>query len=312
MSKFAQLAGKFFELYGQAAYAEALQLAEAALLSFPERRTEIITWKLCLLSRTGQNDQALAFFRQEIETSNYWWIPEALRHDPDLASLQGNPEFERLVATCTARQQAARESGRPERLIFQPKAGSPAPYPLLLSFHGWGQNAQVDAPNWQTLADQGWLVTVTTSSLQVADGLHTWDDLDRAMGEAQTHYAELCHAFPIDPHRVVLSGFSQGGGLAVWLALTRSIPACGVIGVGPYLDQIDTLGPTLSSPAIPNVRMYVISGEQEKDEGMFAKIGAICNEKDLPFKHEIVPGIGHEFPDQFEQFRARALQFILE
>jgi predicted esterase len=312
MSAFSEFTGKFFEFYGQAAYAEALALMEGALAVFPEHHTEMITWKLCLLNCAGQAEKAIETLRTALETSTYWWMPAALRQDPDLASLQGNPEFDRLVALCEARQQAARQVDRPERLVFQPKAGSAEPFPLLLSFHGWGQNAVLDAPPWQGLADQGWLVAVTRSSLQVADGIYTWDDLERTLVEAKTHYAELCRDFPVDAERVVLGGFSQGGGRAVWMALTQALPACGVIGVGPYLNEIESLAPTLPEKPVRKVRFYVITGAEENDEGMFAKMEALCAEKGLPFQHEIVPGIGHEYPARFEPFLERALKFIAE
>ena len=312
MHSFSELTTKFFELYGQEVYTEALALVNEAFPNFPEHRTEMITWKVCLQSRSGQDEKAIETLRNAIESSTYWWIPEALHKDPDLATLQGNPEFERLVSICETRQQAALQNGLPERLVFQPKAGSQEPFPLLISFHGWGQNAKIDAPHWQGLANQGWLVAVTRSSYQVADGLYTWDNLERSVDEAKTHYDALCRDFPVDPHRVVLGGFSQGGGRAVWLALTRAIPACGVIGVGPYLSEIDTLASTLSQKSIPGIRFYVISGEKENDEGMFVKIGALCTEKGVPFQHEIVPGIGHEYPANFEQYCERAFKFILE
>lgn len=312
MSAFSKISTKFFELYGQEAYAEALGLIDDAFASFPEHRTEMLTWKLCMLSRIGQTDKAIELLRNAVETSTYWWMPSALRKDPDLAPLQGNPEYEQLVAICEARQQEAMQSSGPERIIFQPKAGSPSPFPLLMSFHGWGQNAEIDAPHWQGLADQGWLVAVTCSSFQVADGMHAWDDLERTVNEAKAHYEALCCDFPVDSKRVVLAGFSQGGGRTVWMALSHAIPACGVIGIGPYLDEIDKLGPSLPQKPIPDVRIYVISGAEEKDEGMFAKIGALCVEKGVPFQHEIVPNIGHEFPLDFEQYRERALKFILE
>jgi predicted esterase len=239
-------------------------------------------------------------------------MPAALRRDPDLAPLQGNPEYDRLVAVCETRQQEAQRTARPERLVFTPKTDSAGPFPLLISFHGWGQNAELDAPHWRGLADQGWLVAVTRSSLQAADGLFAWDNLERAVDEAKGHYTALCGDFPVDTGRVVLGGFSQGGGLAVWLAISQTIPVCGVIGVGPYLDKIDTLAPALPQKPVPNVRFYVISGAEENDEGMFAKIGALCAEKEIPFQHEIVPEIGHEYPPAFEKFLERAIKFILE
>jgi predicted esterase len=312
MSGYSEISIKFFELYGQEAYAEALSLIDGAFASFPEHRTEMLTWKLCMLSRAGQMDKAIDLLRDAIETSTYWWMPSALRKDPDLAPLQGNPEYDRLVAICEARQQEALQNGHPVRKVFEPKAGNPKPFPLLISLHGWGQNAEIDAPHWQGLADQGWLVAVTCSSFQVADGLHTWDHLEQTLKETKEHYDALCRDYLVDPKRIVLAGFSQGGGRAVWMALNRVIPACGVIGVGPYMDEIDTLGSTLPQKPIPDVRIYVISGSEEKDEGMFAKIGALCAEKGIPFQHEIVPNIGHEFPLNFEEFRERAFRFILE
>ena len=312
MSTFRHLSNKFFGLYGQEAYQEALELVEAALPDFPEHRTEMITWQICMLSRTGQLEKTIATFRAAVETSSYWWMPEGLRQDPDLAPLQGNLEYDRLVAVCEARQQAAEQNSSPKRLVFEPAVGSAKPYPLLLAFHGWGQNEKVAAPHWQGLAEQGWLVAVVCSSFQVADGLYTWDHLERSMQEARTHYEALQREFPINPGRVVLAGFSQGGGLAAWLALTRNIPACGVIGVGPYLNEIDSLTPGLAQKPIPGVRFYVLSGAEERDEGMFAKIGNLCVEREIPFQHEIIPGIGHEFPQSFEPFRAKAIKFILE
>jgi len=155
MSTFSQISGKFFELYGQGSYTGALNLVEGALGQFPEHRTEMITWKLCMLSRTGQLEKAIETLRDAVETSSYWWMPGGLRKDPDLAPLQGNPAYEQLVAVCEARQQSAAQNNRPERLVFRPKAGSSAPYPLLISFHGWGQNAESDAPTgrgWPTRA----------------------------------------------------------------------------------------------------------------------------------------------------------------
>jgi predicted esterase len=312
MSAFRALSSKFFELYGQEDYQQALELVETALPDFLEHRTEMITWQLCMLSRTGQIEKVITTLRDAVENSTYWWMPDGLRQDPDLAPLQGNPEYARLVAVCEARQQAAEQNRFPEKLVFQPRVESAELYPLLIAFHGWGQNAKISAPYWQGLADQGWLVAVTRSSLQVADGLYTWDNLERGVDEAEAHFESLCHDFPIDPARIVLGGFSQGGGLASWLALTRTILACGVIGVGPYLNAIDTLAPSLPQKPIPGVRFYVISGAEEIDKGMFAKIEALCAERSVPFQHEIVPGIGHEFPANFEQSLERALKFILE
>ncbi len=308
---YGELVGKFYEFYGQAAYVDALALVEETLADFPEHRTEMITWKICVQSRLGESEKAIETLRAAIETSTYWYLPAVLRGESDLALLQDNPEFQRLVALCEARREKASQAG-PRRLEFAPKTDAGQKLPLLIAFHGWGQNAEVDAPHWQGLADQGWLVAVTCSSYQVADGMYTWDNLERAIDEAKAHYEALCRDFPVDPKRVVLGGFSQGGGVAIWSALTRSIPVCGVVGVGPALNGIDALAATLPARPIPDVRVYMVSGAEENDRERFAKLGTLFVEKSVPFHHETVPGIGHEFPLDFEPFLERALKFILE
>lgn len=310
MDTFKKLVDDFFSLYEKHAYADALTLVQTGRVQFPEHRTELITWEICMLGRLGRLDEAIAALDTALESTTYWWMPIALRKDPDLAALQDIPEYQRLVAICEDRMQQAQANNRPKRIVFEPANPPAGALPLLLVFHGWGQDAEITAPYWRGLAAQGWLVAVTCSSLEAADGLFTWDDFERGMNEAQEHYQALCRDFVVDPRRVLLGGFSQGGGLAAWLAMSQTIPAAGLIGVGPYLNTIDTLGPSLPQKPIPGVRFYVISGEFEEDQGMFAKMGALCARHEIPFEHEKAPGLGHEYPDDFSPYLQRALGFI--
>jgi len=312
VATFSELTREFLGLYGRQAYADALALVQASLPSFPERRTEMITWKICMQSRLGRSADAIRTLATAIETSSYWWIPAALRKDPDLAPLQGNPEYERLVSICEKRCETAAHNNRPERLVFAPKTGQTAKLPVLITFHGWGGSAELEAPHWRSLADQGWLVAVTRSSQQIADGLYIWDDLDRTVREAKAHYRALCRDYPVDTRRLVLAGFSQGGGRALWLSLSRALPARGFIGVGPFLDEFDELMPTLPPPRRTKLRAYLVSGSEEQDEGMFAQIEELCKTRSIPFRQEVVPGVGHEYPPDFAPILSRAFAFIFE
>jgi predicted esterase len=311
MRTFSELSGKFFELYGQASYADALALVQASQASFPDHRTEMITWEVCMQSRLGCPGEAIQTLSDAIHNSTYWWNSSALRNDPDLAPLQGNPEYDRLVAICDDRARAAKRDSRPERLVFAPPVVEGERYPLLISFHGWGQNARMDAPHWQALAGRGWLVAITGSSQMIADGMRVWDDHDRAVSEALSHYEVLCREYPVDPERIVLAGFSQGGGLALWLAVSQTIPGRGFIGVGPYLDDFDTLMPAIT-PHSSALRIQLVTGAEEKDEGMFAQIEELCVQRNIPFQQEIVPALGHDYPANFKPMLQRAFTFIFE
>ena len=312
MTTFSEISREFFGLYGKQSYADALALVQAWLPAFPERRTEMITWEICMQSQLGRSADAIQTLANAIQTSTYWWSPDALHNDPDLAPLQGNPEYERLVSVCENRWQTAMKKSRPERLVFAPKTGNTTKLPVLITFHGWGANAEKEAPHWRGLADQGWLVAVTRSSQPRADGLYVWDDLGRSVREAKAHYRALCRDYPVDTQRLVLAGFSQGGGRALWLSLSRALPARGFIGVGPFLDEFDDLVPTLPPPRRSRLRVALVTGSEEQDEGMFAQIEELCKTRSIPFQQEVVPGIGHEYPPDFAPILSRAFAFIFE
>jgi dienelactone hydrolase len=60
------------------------------------------------------------------------------------------------------------------------------------------------------------------------------------------HFQVLSEQYPIDRKRVVVAGFSMGGGLAIRLALSGALPARGFVGVGAFLPNIDDLVPLLT------------------------------------------------------------------
>lgn len=308
---FSTLRDEFFRLYGDQKYLAAFDLADEFVSASPGEQTTVTNWKLCAASMGGKPDKVLSVFQKAINTG-FFFSPGALRGDPDLAAMQDNSEYQRLVGICEQRFQQARETTKPALFTSLPKTGTDGPYPLLMAFHGWGQSIDDFSPHWDSLAEKGWLVALPRSSQVVGNGVHVWDNLDLFIREAAEHYQALNREYKIDPKRIVLAGFSQGGGGAFWMGLTQVIPACGVVGVGPYLNTIESLAPSLPKEPVPNFRMYLISGTKENDEGMFAKIGALCSERNVLFHHEIVPGIGHEFPPDFGAMLQSALAFIFD
>jgi predicted esterase len=308
---FSTLRNEFFIYYGKQKYMAAFKLANKFVPGNSGVETTVTNWKLCAASLAGKPDLVISVFQKAVD-GGFFFPASALRGDPDLAAMQDNPEYQRLVAICEQRHRSAQKKAKPVLFTTFPETQTNGSYPLLMAFHGWGQPIDDFSPHWDTLAKQGWLVALAQSSQVVGNGIRVWDNLERSLQEVTKHYRTLVKQHPIDQKRIVLAGFSQGGGLAVWLALTQAIPICGVIGVGPYLDEIDALAPTLPARPIPNVRTYLVSGAEEDDEGMFAKMGALFTEKGIPFHHEIVPGIGHEFPPDFDQTLQRAMDFIFE
>ncbi len=134
-SQYRQFRSEVHRLYQSGDYSAALERLDQSAQDFPEQAPLIHYIRVCLLALTGQAAAALSALKYSLDLG-YWYPPATLRGDPDLAILQDAAEFKRLVAICARRFNGAAKSARPERIVLSPPSDTPAPYPVLLVFHG--------------------------------------------------------------------------------------------------------------------------------------------------------------------------------
>ena len=298
-------------LYTEGDIPSALRLVQEQGANYPTRQSTVAIVHICFLALTGDQLGALRLMQAGLDRG-LWWSVDGLRGDSDLASLQGDPDFERMVAICGERHAQALQSARPERLLLPPVEGAARPYPLLVAMHPYSSSAADFAQYWQVLASQGWLVLLPQSSQIVSPDGYCWDNTLLAIDEIKAHLADITQQYPIDPRRTVVAGFSQGGGLALWLAVSQAVPAAGFIGLAPYLRTLDDLLPALPAGPIDGVRGVMFTGGQDRDEGMFDKMESLLQSHRIPYRRQHDPDLAHEIPPDFDRQLAEALAFILE
>lgn len=307
---FAEFRSAVFQQYFAGRYAEALDLIDQHAGEFPDQLGMTLNWKACFQALTGQTDQALNTLQQAVD-QGIWYEPEQLRSDSDLASLQDNPYFDRIVAYCAEQYNQAKLASKPGLRVIPPVAGTPAPYPMVLAIHGRGSNAAEAAEYWQELAEKGWLVALPQSSQPVQINGFGWDDMDLAESELAAHLERLRADHTVDPDRIVLGGFSQGGGMSVYLTVTAKLRTRGFIAVAPYLRSADFLMdadlPGLPQPA----RGWLITGGLDQGGGLFQRIETLLQNHNIPYQRRNYPELGHEFPPDFASVCEEAIQFIL-
>ncbi|NIO70429.1 MAG: alpha/beta hydrolase, partial [Anaerolineae bacterium] len=219
---FSDLRTQMFQLYQKGEYAQALDLVTREASRFPTEALRIYYWRICMASLLGETALALQLLEEALE-AGFWYAEAQLREDPDLQPLQGLPGFEQLVEVCRKRHAEAQAQAVPVLLTLQPEGGCQAglqPCPLLLALHANNRTAEYSLGFWRSAVSKGWLLALPQSSqVRRPDG-YTWNDRDWAVREIQEHYATLCEQYAIDPDRVVVAGFSLGGELAIWLAMS--------------------------------------------------------------------------------------------
>ena len=315
---FSDLERQSYQLYQKGEYAQALDLATREASRFPTEAWLVTYWRICLASLLGEMALALQLLEEAL-AAGLWYAETQLREDSDLQPLQGLPEFEQLVEVCRKRQAEAQAQAAPALITLQPEdqcQASLQPCPLLLALHGNYRTAEDSVGFWRSAVSNGWLLALPQSCQVGGSDGYIWNDQDWAVREIQEHVATLCEQYAVDPDRVVVAGFSRGGGLAIWLALSGTIEARGFMAVGPggpYMREPDKWVPLIEVSQGRGLRGYMVVGEQD----IFCyestqALAAMLRSRDIPCELEVHPNLGHDFPPEFQQSLTRALEFILQ
>ncbi|HMD89734.1 MAG TPA: hypothetical protein VKF38_11280 [Anaerolineaceae bacterium] len=302
------------DLYHVGSYDLAYGLLTREGSHFPDNSTRIFYWRLCLAAKAGRYPLAISILKDALDTG-IWYPAAQLQDDEDLRPLQDNPEFVNLVNLCKQRHAEAQANARPSLVTVQPEhlpAGIETKIPLFIALHGDYNNANQTIPYWKTLSEMGHLLAIPQSTqVGTAEG-YIWNDFMLSEQEIIHHYKTLRKQYPIDPKRTLIGGFSLGGTLAIWLTLTRAIPAIGFIVIGPYLPKKFSWLPLIESCQDKKVRGYIIIGKQDTDcyQGAVTMANQL-KAHDVPCELEIHPKLGHDFPPDFDQILSKAVRFLL-
>jgi predicted esterase len=310
---FDELSHEMFRLYGERRYAEGLALLMRESDRFPEHRSRTLFWRSCFAAVMGDPEGAIGWLQQGVDAGE-WYSPEQLRRDPDLATLQGRADFERIVEYCQVRLAEAEKDVVPDRRVFVPPGSAP-PYPLLMALHGFFTTQvefeRVHLEAWKASVEMGWLLAAPRASQRLGPEAYGWRDPARAAQEICDFFVEVKAQHLLDEGRIALGGFSAGAGLALDLALRARIPACGIIAASPSGALIRDLTAWLAAGEARRVPVYFIVGELDQSCLLAVhKLVEALNSLGIANRVEQHPGLGHDLPPDFCHSLRAALAFI--
>jgi len=309
-SRLEEIEQQFDHLAQAGAYAEALELITREAHLFPDYAQKVVySWRMTMACRLKDGALALQLLKEAVE-AGHWY--SGLRDNPDFQLLRSEPEFEKLVEICAERRAHEMANAIPLLKTLQPDSQL-APCPLLLALHGANSSVEPFAGHWSAAVSHGWLVGLPQSSQAYGPGTFSWNDWEWAMQEVQKHYTALCQEYPIDSQRVVLAGFSQGGGLATWLALTGTIKVRGLILVGPFLADAQELVPLMEAHPPQGLRAYLVAGQRDQYcLGVAQRLATLLPQHGIACELDVYPDVEHSFPLEFESKLPHALEYVLQ
>ncbi len=285
---FSELTDQMVALYRENKFEEALQLVEQEASHFPEQVARTTFWKMCLLSLCGRQDHVISVFQQGLD-SGLWWHEE-LFSDPDLNAVRDVPEFKRLMAVSQERYEKVRMQIKRDYTLLHPEPPSSGLYPLLITLHGRNGNKEDDVGHWELARQRGWLVLSAQSTQPMFHGAYHWDNPAQGLADLRFYYDQVSGQYQIDPQRIVIAGFSQGSGMAIYTALTGSLPVRGFIGIGTWWAD-----PNQLDMQRKQIRGYFITGEKDHTLERAREIQEILRKNNVEFAEEVHADLAHEF-----------------
>ena len=312
-----------FRYYEEKRYNEALAVAREAFRRFPESDAMTSFWIACLQNRLGNHDEAIQTLQSAVGRG-IWW-PTGTLQDSDLDSIRDSPDFRTIEEECKRLQQQAPKIGKPELMVRVPTDYSDGrDYPALVVFHArYGERPEISAEEWLPVASTGTILAAPWSSQMYASDGRCWDDPEVSERDVKWTFEQLGARYRLNPERLVLGGFSQGGALSIYSALKRVVPCRGFVAVAPSdwvrpEEKRATERKELSKPFesfvkasdCRGLRGAIIIGEKDPFYPKIEQLYALMVERGLDGKLVVEPGLGHQYPDEFEGKLNRAVDFV--
>lgn len=304
------VADRVFGAHERGRYRDVLDIVKEASVRFPDRAATTTYWEACTQARLGNPSEAVTVLQEALQRG-LWWNPDMLRRDPDLETIRDDPRFVAIVEACEHGLIEAQATANPQLHLYRPNQPS-STSSLLIALH-WRLRRPADfTPWWLPARYQDALVAIPQSSQQLAMDSFGWDDRERATREIAEAYERVRTTEQFDPDRVILAGASQGGAVALDMALSGApVPVRGFILVVPAIRDLDASLSDVQTAVQRGVRGWVVTGEADYGRDMAISLGKQLNELGIPCHVDVVPGLGHDFPSDFETRLPSALNFVL-
>jgi hypothetical protein len=312
VNEFEDLQKRVFALYADERFAEIPELLDGAVDHFPNWRSRITYWQACIDSLLGEPERALERLRRGADEGMFW--PEnSLHTDPDLAAARALPGYDQMVEAVrrSAERGNVNRPEKPEVLLFAPKA-SPV-RGLLIGLHMYARSAAESVQYWRPATDEGLVVAVPESTQVGGDGEPAWADQAITARDVRLAREEALNRHPDADAATVLGGASQGGGRAAAMALTGDpFPCRGLVAVVSAYPDVPDVASAARDAGARGLRAYLLTGDRDTARHQVTHLYDDLVVGGVPATQDVVPDLGHEFPDDFPVRLRRAIGFIFD
>ena len=315
-----RLRESFGEAYRAKKWPQAIELGLKLVELLPDNSTHAYNLA-CVYSLNGGVNEAAEWLGKAAERG--FSEVRLFETDSDLDNVREHSAYSDALALVKENQRKKFKSLKKRflkhaPLVFLPPKHDPnRPSPLIVALHGYGAKARGVASAWETVAAQTGAILVAPQAVHkvAGSGGFSWlrsgvTNPDEADFLIEITLKLVTNEFQIDKERMVLTGFSQGGYVALAVGARQPYKFAGVIPMaGGYIPAIDR--PAKAAGDQPP-RFYFMVGEHDRGVDQSRRAADDFANAGFDVKFRIYPGVSHAFPRDPIKELHDALEFVLE
>ncbi|MGD2277252.1 DUF3089 domain-containing protein [Bacillus wiedmannii] len=293
--RFVALQNELFRLFGKGEFDAIYRCIDEAEREFPERIDKTSFWKACAYSVEGKGEEAIAILNGAMQ-KGIWWNPHTLMYDEDLKVLQDKADFKVIVKKCE-------EIFKKQQLTADPKLftyGNEKAKAGLFSLHWRGSNIDDFAPYWcEEEILHEYILGFSQSSQIHGMKSYSWDNHEIAIKDVMKTFNDFVNKYNLED--IIIAGASQGGNIAIELALKNMLATQKFIAVIPAIRDVKAIESIVVSNDITNVEGCIVTGDKDLFYENTLQLMSMFEEYNVNCKLIVREGLGHLFPADFTQ-----------
>lgn len=252
----------------------------------------------------GNMDKALQLLNKYLDEGK-WFIPKFLEE------VWNKEEFKAYVEKWQKVSEQSRLNSNAKIHISLPKNYSKEKkYPLFIALHNSNGYAEYFRAHWKSKKLEEEYIVLTPQSSQLFHSFsYCWDDKEKACKEIKDAYEKVASEYSVDKENVIIGGFSQGGEMAIDIALNTSfLPIKGFIALNASEVEIDIIN--IEKAHQKGIKGIIIAGEKDRKFEKQKEIANLFRKASLESRFVIEKGLGHWFPEDLSEKIDSSLNFI--
>lgn len=298
----------FIDAYKGMKYEQALVIGNSILKQRPDDAKTMYRLA-CVHALMRQPDQAMDWIDSAIK-HNFVNV-DLLERDINFESLRTLPRFRKILQDLRIKTGLAKAE-QVWKIHLPAGYDAARSWPLILSLHGFGANADLAIESWKEAADQlGCIIVAPEGPVVVDKGAFQWIGGGEATIKViKDSLDDVRRKYKVDTARQVVVGFSQGAWMAYQVLGAQKADWCGMVAiVGRYEERWKELFPRGS---LVGKRVVLMAGEKDYWKQRMEMAVEVLRQAGAEVDYKVFPGMGHSFPPDVVNEEVRALKYLLE